>query len=581
MTAKPKTSGLINCILLADGTELSASFEIISVTVCKQVNRIPYAVVTLVDGNPAKQTFKNSENDKFVPGKDFEIKAGLNTDSSTIFKGIITKIGLKVTNKTSMMTVECEDKAGKLTIDKQTKIYHEQKDTDIFKSLTSGTGVSLTTDSTIITHEQIIRYNSTAWDFLLMRAQANGMVVIPNDNSLSIKKPDTSSSPKMTLEFGTNVLSFETEMNAKNQRTSIETASWDGASSSVNEAKASTNTPDPGNISIDDLASKLSSGDNIKYPGMLPSDELKTWTDAMSMHHKMSKIQGTYKCMGISEITPGDMVEIKGMGNRFSDTFYVTGIHHEIIGGGWTTDIQVGLSAKMFYEQFNYQHQKAGGLLPAFNGLMCGKVVSITNDPNSEFRVKVEIPALGSEVTLWARYTAPDAGKARGVVFYPEVDDEVVLGFLDDDPRFPIILGSLFSSSNTPPTDPEEKNGEKGVYSKNKLNLLFNDTNETISIETPNKNIITVDNKNNEIKISDSSKNSIKLSSSGIDLSSASNLKINASGNIDIKATGNLKIDGANVDLAAQASFSAKGNAGANIESSAITVVKGSLVQIN
>jgi uncharacterized protein involved in type VI secretion and phage assembly len=33
------------------------------------------------------------------------------------------------------------------------------------------------------------------------------------------------------------------------------------------------------------------------------------------------------------------------------------------------------------------------------------------------------------------------------------VDDEVIVGFLESDPRFPVILGSLFSEKNKPPDE--------------------------------------------------------------------------------------------------------------------------------
>jgi hypothetical protein len=51
MTAKPTSSGLVNCVAVSAGKELPASFEIISVCTYKQINRVPYAIVTIADGN--------------------------------------------------------------------------------------------------------------------------------------------------------------------------------------------------------------------------------------------------------------------------------------------------------------------------------------------------------------------------------------------------------------------------------------------------------------------------------------------------------------------------------------------------
>lgn len=579
--AKPTTSGLVNCVLVASGTELSAAFEIVSVYTFKDINRIPYAVITVVDGNPAKQTFSNSEDDNFKPGTEFEIKAGFDSETATIYKGIITQIGLKLTGNSTVLNITCKDKSFKMTTDKITKIYNDQTDSDIYSSLVSDAGVSIDAEDTTVSHEQIVQYNATNWDFMLLRAQANSQVVIANDNALEVKAIDASSEASLTLDFGTNIISFETELDASGLLNSVTATSWDPSALDVAESSGSGTAPDPGDLDAATLAAEASSAYTIKHTGQVSSDELENWSKSIDTYHKMSKLRGIFVCFGFSGINPGDVLEVTGIGSRFAGNHYVTGVAHEIKKGGWVTKVQVGLPSKMFVDQFAYQPHQAGGLLPAMNGLVCGKIAQITEDPNSEYRFKVDVPVLGSDVSLWSRYTLPDAGSSRGLVFYPEVGDEVVMGFLDDDPRFPVILGSMFSSSNTPPSEPADPNAEKGVFTRKELKLIFNDEDEKISIETPNGNNITIDNSANEIDIVDSAGNEIKLSSSGIDISSASNLNISAGGNIDISATGNTTIGGVNVELNAQANFKAAGNAGANVESPAITVVKGSLVQIN
>jgi Rhs element Vgr protein len=581
MAAKPNTSGLVNCVLKSDGTEVPSSIEIVSVATYKDINRIPYATISIVDGNVADQSFDGIENDLLKPGCELEIKAGVDSESATIFKGIITQVGLKVTSKTSLLTVNCKDKSVKATGDKKTKIFTEVKDSDIYSTIATDAGLSVDSDTTTFQHEQVVQYNATDWDFILLRAEANGQVVIADDGSLSIKKPSFSGSESLTLEFGTNIISFETSLNAEKQVAEVEVKSWDTGSMDALSSSGSSDAMDVGEISNSDLADIVSKKYSVNHGGLVSEDELKAWGDSIDLYRKMTKIQGVFTCFGTADVSPGDIVEIKGASNRFSGKHYVTGVSQEIIGGGWKTKIQIGFPSEMFHEKFRFQPQGASGLMPAMNGLICGKVSKIADDPNGEYRIQVQVPVLGDDVSLWARYTVPDGGSSRGLVYYPEVDDEVVLGFLNNDSRYPIILGSLFSGTNAPPTEPEDTNAEKGFYSKKELKLLFNDEDETITIETAGGNTIIVDNKGSSVDIKDAGGNEVKLSSSGIDISSASNLNIKATGNIDINASGNLTLGGVNVEAAAQASFKASGNAGANLETSAIAVVKGSLVQIN
>ena len=45
------------------------------------------------------------------------------------------------------------------------------------------------------------------------------------------------------------------------------------------------------------------------------------------------------------------------------------------------------------------------------------------------------------------------------------------MSFLNNDPRFAVIIGSLYSKKNKPPFTPENKNKDKAIITKNKLKL--------------------------------------------------------------------------------------------------------------
>ena len=83
--------------------------------------------------------------------------------------------------------------------------------------------------------------------------------------------------------------------------------------------------------------------------------------------------------------------------------------------------------------------------------------------PDGEDRVQVRVPVINSQDDgLWARVATLDAGENRGSFFRPEIGDEVVLGFLNDDPRDPIILGMLNSSAKPAPITASIRLSRKG-----------------------------------------------------------------------------------------------------------------------
>ena len=73
-------------------------------------------------------------------------------------------------------------------------------------------------------------------------------------------------------------------------------------------------------------------------------------------------------------------------------------------------------------------------------------------DPDGEHRVRVKLPLVNNaDDGVWARVASLDAGNDRGFFFRPEIGDEVVVGFFDDDPRRPVMLGMLHSSAKAAP----------------------------------------------------------------------------------------------------------------------------------
>ena len=138
---------------------------------------------------------------------------------------------------------------------------------------------------------------------------------------------------------------------------------------------------------------------------------------------------------------------------------------------------------------------------------------------------------------IWARLASLDAGNERGFVFRPEIDDEVVLGFLNGDPRDPIISRHACTAvPNPPPFRPQMMNNhEKGLVTRSKIRVVFNDEKSIITIETPGKNSIIVDDDAQAITLTDQHSNSITMDSEGLTIK-ASNIKLEADQAIEAKA---------------------------------------------
>jgi uncharacterized protein involved in type VI secretion and phage assembly len=245
---------------------------------------------------------------------------------------------------------------------------------------------------------------------------------------------------------------------------------------------------------------------------------------------------------GRADIQPMQVLQLGGIGHRFNGRTWVSGVRHRVDSNGWITDIQFGFSPEWYCRRERITAPPAGGLLPPVSGLQIGIVDQFAEDPAKEFRVKVILPAVDEkEGAVWARLALPDGGKGRGYCFRPEPGDEVVIGFFNNDPRQPVILGGLHSSFNPPPErlgQPTKENEQKAIVTRGGTTIGFKDGEKpSFFIESSKKNRMVFDDEKERLEISDQHENKITLDKDGITIKSAKDLKIEASGNVEIKGT--------------------------------------------
>ena len=198
------------------------------------------------------------------------------------------------------------------------------------------------------------------------------------------------------------------------------------------------------------------------------------------------------------------------------------------------------------------------------NGLVVG-IITNNNDPQRLGRVKIHFPWLSdNNETDWTRIATIMGGKERGTFFLPEVEDEVLVGFENDDFDRPYVIGSVWSKEDSPPeTNADGKNNIRKIRSRSGHEIIFDDSDgkELVNIHTNANHTILLDDNpgsakvvisdktgNNSIQI-DSNQNSITISSLLNLKIKATNIEIEASGMMTIKAGATLTIKGALVSI--------------------------------
>jgi Rhs element Vgr protein len=588
------SEGVVRLTVFTNGTALKDSVQLISVEVDKAVNLIPVARITILDGDMPNKAFPVSDADDFKPGSEIKINAGYKDNEETIFEGIVVKHNIKITgNNFSRLHIECRDKAVAMTIGRNNANYVDLKDSEVFTKLVGNyNDLSVTAKPTLTTHKELVQYYCTDWDFLISRAEVNGALVIADDGAVNIAAPDTSSSPVLTVTYGEDLMEFHAEIDARSQYSKVKGVSWDPSTQKVVEQVATIeDLNDQGNLTGSDLSSVIGLDSfNLQTPITMETTALKAWATSQQIKSGLSRITGKMKFQGTAEVKPGIIIELKGVGDRFSGNVFVGAVRHEIAGGNWMCEVDFGMSAEWFAEKRDIVAPSASGLLPGVEGLHIGIVSKLDEDPEGQNKIKVTVPVLQAETEgVWARLSNYYASNGFGEFFIPEIGDEVILGYLNNDPGHPVILGSLYSSKQKPAYPLTADNFIKAIVTRSELKIEFDDENKVITIITPEKNKIVISDKAKSILVQDQTDNKVELSASGIVMDSPKDISISAKGKISIDAVGELslsskadvKVAGLNVGLDANVGVTAKGGASAELSAGGTTTVKGAMVMIN
>ncbi|MBR6040946.1 MAG: hypothetical protein IKP38_10745 [Clostridia bacterium] len=235
--------------------------------------------------------------------------------------------------------------------------------------------------------------------------------------------------------------------------------------------------------------------------------------------------------------------------------------------------------------------------------LTLATVKNIKDDQNLN-RVKcLPIGAPDEELTDWCYVMTPMGGKERGLFLFPQVDDLVVLGYLENNPHRPIVLGSFWTSESPAPVKVE--NGKAEDYclktpKKVELALHDEDKKQKITVTMPSGIVVEIDDEKQTVTTKNKAGDTavtMKMKDGEIELKAKSKLTLSAgnasvvlekSGKITAKGSGNILFDGKSVISKSKGTavmqgmdVNIKANKDLDLKSTGTASVKGTLLKLN
>jgi Rhs element Vgr protein len=185
-------------------------------------------------------------------------------------------------------------------------------------------------------------------------------------------------------------------------------------------------------------------------------------------------------------LTPGEKVKIQKTPEGEGEYGLVRVSHHYDAGSGYINHFTATPWS-------DYTSTRKPTRIPSL-GLVTAMVVE-NNDPEKLNRIKVRYHWQDDGATAWTRVMAPYTGKDRGMMFLPEIGDEVVVAFENADPERPVVIGSVWNGKDIGPRDPYrndadiKNNDVKRIITRtgNTIEIVDTDGKEVIELYTPKK----------------------------------------------------------------------------------------------
>lgn len=431
-------------------------------------------------------------------GSVVEIKASRagSTDTKSLITGEVTAVEALCQDSMILTVVRGYEKAHRLQRAKRTRTFVNMKDSDIASQVARDAGLRIgTVDATTTAHDHIAQVSQTDWEFLTDRAREIGYETGVAGGKFFFRKASGSSGGGglmdaaasmvglgSTLTFKDNLHTFLPRLSAANLTPDVEVRVWDSKAARVAVGKANSET---GSVKIDgQLPATLANSftDGLALPITMPAPPALPGMPALDMgtapsntayvvvnrpmgrgtsaesvaqvaaksladHVSSTFAEAEGDAYGDPEIQAGGSVTIAGVPSQFAGKWVVTNARHifDPLEGGYHTKFFV--SGRQDRSLLRLASSGASQRGP-FDGLVCA-VVTNAKDPDKAGRVKVAMPWLSPNYESdWARVAQVGAGRRSGVLFLPEVGDEVLVGFEFGDARRPYVLGGLINDNS-------------------------------------------------------------------------------------------------------------------------------------
>ena len=309
--------------------------DLVSIKVTEEVNTSGTFAITLLCWDGTEMKVKWIDDALFEPGNVVEIQMGYRDQLAILFKGEITGMEPEFSNTDPpLLTLLGYDRSHRVMRKRRTESYIQMKDSDIANKIASNNGLKCDITDTKVNITYVLQHNQTDLEFLRQRASRIGFETGVVDQTLYFRPRKNNSEEILTLAREVELLEFYPRLSTIGQLENVAIQGWDPknkerilAEASADGTKSLVGASTSGPAMVRKAFPGKSGGltTHLAIGSQAEADQIATgWFKDMSLEYVVA--EGV--CIGLPELRAGTLINIEGLGSRFSGHYYVFGTEH-------------------------------------------------------------------------------------------------------------------------------------------------------------------------------------------------------------------------------------------------------------
>ncbi len=283
----------------------------------------------------------------FEEGNVLELALGYGKGLTPVFKGPIVRPELSFPQDgVSSLTLRAYDLSQPMRRDEEKKVttWQNVTDSELARKVAAKHGfkaADLDVEETKLVIPYVAQGKETDWAFLKRRAERIGFELYVERDTFHFHAPhDSLTRAPGILEYRRNLNSFEPRLSTQKQVTKVIVKGWDAENKEPIVAVA-TSADTVRSVLGEKAASdfvKEDFGEGAKVLHDLVPRTVKEAEELARAYLKKSEytlIEATGSCVGDPELKAKTLIEIAGVGQRYSGAYYVARVTHTLDDGGY------------------------------------------------------------------------------------------------------------------------------------------------------------------------------------------------------------------------------------------------------